>query len=156
MHPDNFRRHSPPDCAPWSIRIPSRRWMSLNRLSDARLSASLAEILRAVYVEISETTGIDWHFTALQWKLGNADAEQFLGISRQASVHGLVSSRFSERVTLVPKCDTPHALPFSFKPEWTPCDAKVGAHHLNSIKLLFQRILVERKKPERNGGRYRI
>ncbi len=93
----------------------------------------LAEILRAVYGEISDEMGIDWHFTALQWKLGNGAREQVLGISREARFtvwsFAFLAESGSGSETRYTTC-----LPFSFKPEWLPRRCEGGTHYLNLIK----------------------
>ena len=71
----------------------------------------LTEILCAVYVEISGEMGIDWHFTALQWKLGNRARQQVLPTSRDARFP-VGPLHFWQRVVPVPKRDTPPACRF--------------------------------------------
>lgn len=85
----------------------------------------LAEVLCAVYVEISEEVGIDWHFTALQWKLGNRGREQFRDISLQARFMVWSFAYYREgdsgSETRYTTC-----LPFCFKPEWIPHDVRAA------------------------------
>mgnify|MGYP003477637315 CR=1 FL=1 len=84
----------------------------------------LAEILRAVYPEISDATGIDWHFTVLQWKLGNRGREQFLDTCRQARF--TVWTLAFRREDGASEMRYTTCLPLCFKPEWKPCYTKVG------------------------------
>ena len=125
---------------------------SLVRRSSVR---ELDEILRAVFVEISEKTGIDWHFTALQWKLGNGTRDQFLGISRQAwftvwslPFQGEGDSGSEMRYTT--------SLPFSFKLAWMPCDASSPRTETLTRSDLSLREHLRGGKAEWHGGRYRI
>jgi len=83
----------------------------------------LAEILRAVYPEISDATGIDWHFTVLQWKLGNRGREQFLDTCRQARL--TVWTLAFQREGDASEMRYTTCLPLCLKPEWKPCYAKV-------------------------------
>jgi len=77
----------------------------------------LAGILHAVYVEISEEMGIDWHFTALQWKLGNRRREQFPEISQQARFMDW-SFAFKGEGDAGSETRYTTCLPFCFKPAW--------------------------------------
>jgi hypothetical protein len=85
----------------------------------------LTEILCAVYVEISGEMGIDWHFTALQWKLGNGVRGEVLRISREARFavwsFAFLTESGSSSETRYTTC-----LPFSFKSDWLPRDAKAA------------------------------
>jgi len=105
----------------------------------------LDEILRAVFVEISEKTGIDWHFTALQWKLGNGTRDQSLGTSRQAwfTVWSLAFQREDDSGS---EMRYTTSLPFSFKLAWTPCDARSPrTETLTRSSFSFREFLRERK-----------
>ena len=100
---------------------PQEAMDDLESLVSRSSVCELDQILRAVFVEISEKAGIDWHFTALQWKLGNGTCDQFLGSSRQTwfTVWSLAFQGDSDsemRYTTF--------LPFSFKLAWTPCGAR--------------------------------
>ena len=85
----------------------------------------LAEVLCAVYVEISEEVGIDWHFTALQWKLGNRGRGHFQDIVPQARFTVWSLAHYGEAgagsETRYTTC-----LPFCFKPEWIPHDVRAA------------------------------
>jgi hypothetical protein len=85
----------------------------------------LTEILCAVYVEISGEMGIDWHFTALQWKLGNRARQQVLPTSRDARFpvwsFAFLAESGSGSETRYTTC-----LPFSFKSDWLPRDTKAA------------------------------
>ena len=84
----------------------------------------LAEILYAVYGEISDATGIDWHFTALQWKLGNHGREQFLDISPLA--HFAVWTLAFQREGDASEMRYTTCLPLCLKPDWKPCCSNVA------------------------------
>jgi hypothetical protein len=95
---------------------------SLVRCTSVR---DLTEILQDIFGEISKKAGIDWHFTALQWKLGNTGREQFLDVSHQVRFmvwtfpcQGERTSRSETRYTTF--------LPFCFKPGWIPRRSKVA------------------------------
>ena len=77
----------------------------------------LTAILCAVYVEISGEIGIDWHFTALQWKLASRAREQALGMPRDARFT-VWSFPFVAESDSVSETRYTTCLPFSFKPEW--------------------------------------
>ena len=85
----------------------------------------LTEILSAVYVEISGETGIDWHFTALQWKLGSRARQPILPTSGEARFtvwsFAFLAESGSGSETRYTTC-----LPFSFKSDWLPRDAKAA------------------------------
>lgn len=83
----------------------------------------LAEILRAVYFEVSEEMGIDWHFTALQWKLGNRGGEPFLEMPRQARFM-VWSFAFQKEGEAGSEIRYTTCLPFCFKPEWINLSAR--------------------------------
>jgi hypothetical protein len=84
----------------------------------------LADILYAVYREISDATGIDWHFTALQWKLGNRGQEQFLDISRPA--HLAVWTLPIQKEVGVSEMRYTTSLPLCLKPDWKPSCSNVA------------------------------
>ena len=83
----------------------------------------LAEILRAVYAEITEEMGIDWPFTALQWKLGNCGREQYMELSREARFM-VWSLAFQGESEASSETRYTTCLPFCFKTEWIPHAAK--------------------------------
>ena len=97
----------------------------LESLVKRRSVSELTEILRAVYLEISGEMGIDWHFTALQWKLGNGVRGEVLRISREARFavwsFAFLAESGSSSETRYTTC-----LPFSFKPEWLRTNAKAA------------------------------
>jgi hypothetical protein len=104
---------------------PQQAMDELESLVRRRSVRELAEILRAVYLEISGEMGIDWHFTALQWKLGSGVGGEVLGISREARFtvwsFAFLVENGSGSETRYTTC-----LPFSFKPDWLPRHAKIA------------------------------
>ena len=102
---------------------PQQAMDELESLVGRRSVRELAEILRAVYVEISGELGIDWHFTALQWKLGGRGRQEVLPTSGEVrfTVWSLAFRAESDSgsETRYTTC-----LPFSFKSDWLPRDAK--------------------------------
>jgi len=104
---------------------PQQAMDELESLLRCSSVCELAGILRAVYVEISEEMGIDWHFTALQWKLGNRGREQFLEISRQARFM-VWSFAFKREGDAGSETRYTTCLPFCFKPEWIPRGARAA------------------------------
>ena len=121
MHPDNL------EAIVHRLRYlvdekPEQAMDELELLVKQRSVCELAEILRAVYAEISGATGIDWHFTALQWKLGTGTREQGrMSAESRFTVWSFVAEIGSGCETRYTTC-----LPFSFKPEWLPTDAKAA------------------------------
>jgi hypothetical protein len=87
---------------------------SLVRRSSVR---ELAEVLCAVYGEISGEMGIDWYFTVLQWKLGNRGREQFQDIFLQARFT-VWSFAYYKEADAGSETRYITCLPFCFKPEW--------------------------------------
>jgi hypothetical protein len=83
----------------------------------------LADILHAVYLEISDATGIDWHFTALQWKLGNRGQEQFLDISHPVNL--AVWTLPIKKEVGVAEMRYTTCLPLCLKPDWKPSCSNV-------------------------------
>jgi len=121
MHPDNLEAivHRLRDLVDEK---PEQAMDELESLVKQRSVRELAEILRAVYVEISGETGIDWHFTALQWKLGSGTREQGrMSAKSRFTVWSFVAESRSGSETRYTTC-----LPFSFKPEWLRTDAKAA------------------------------
>jgi len=121
MHPDNLEAivHRLRDLVDEK---PEQAMDELELLVKQRSVRELAEILRAVYVEISGETGIDWHFTALQWKLGSGTREQGrMSAESRFTVWSFVAESRSGSETRYTTC-----LPFSFKPEWLRTDAKAA------------------------------
>jgi hypothetical protein len=121
MHPDNLEAivHRLRDLVDEK---PEQAMDELESLVKQRSVRELAEILREVYVEISGETGIDWHFTALQWKLGSGTREQGrMPAESRFTVWSFVAERRSGSETRYTTC-----LPFSFKPEWLRTDAKAA------------------------------
>jgi hypothetical protein len=104
---------------------PQQAMDELESLVKRRSVRELAEILRAVYLEISAEMGIDWHFTALQWKLGNGVGGEVLTMSREARFavwsFAFLTENDSGSETRYTTC-----LPFCFKPEWLPRHAKIA------------------------------
>ena len=154
MHPDNLEAivHRLRDLVDEK---PEQAMDELESLVKQRSVRELAEILLAVYVEISGETGIDWHFTALQWKLGSGTRGQALRISREARFtvwsFAFLAESGSGSETRYTTC-----LPFSFKPEWLPRHAKAARTTTTLIKLLFLENTRQGRKTGGNGGRYRI
>jgi len=121
MHPDNLEAivHRLRDLVDEK---PEQAMDELESLVKQRSVRELAEILRAVYVEISGETGIDWHFTALQWKLGSGTREQGrMSAKSRFTVWSFVAESRSGSETRYTTC-----LPFSFKPEWLRTNAKAA------------------------------
>ena len=115
----------------------------------------LAEILSAVYVEISEEIGIDWHFTAMQWKLGNRGREELREISQQARFM-VWSLAFKGGATPVPKRDTPPICHFP-----SSQSGHLTARGQHAPKPRLDQISVSENthkegKTRGSGGRYRI
>ena len=106
------------------VENPGQTMDELESLVGCTSVRNLAEILHALYPEISDATGIDWHFTVLQWKLGNRGREQFLDTCRQArfTVWTLAFQREADASEM--RYTT--CLPLCLKPDWKPCYAKVG------------------------------
>jgi hypothetical protein len=105
---------------------PQQAMDELESLLKCSSGRELADILGAVYVEISEEIGIDWHFTALQWKLGNRGLEQFLQISREARFM-VWSFAFQRDGDASSETRYTTCLPFCFKPEWVPRGARAAS-----------------------------
>jgi len=121
MHPDNLEAivHRLRDLVDEK---PEQAMDELESLVKQRSVRELAEILRAVYVEISGETGIDWHFTALQWKLGSGTREQGrMSAKSRFTVWSFVAESRSGSETRYTTY-----LPFSFKPEWLRTNAKAA------------------------------
>ena len=57
---------------------PQRAMDELHDLIEETSIKDLAQILDSTYPEISEELGIDWRFTAMQWKLGNRGCDEFI------------------------------------------------------------------------------
>ena len=121
MHPDNLEAiaHRLRDLVDEK---PEQAMDELESLVKQRSVRELAEILRAVYVEISGETGIDWHFTALQWKLGSGTREQGrMSAESRFTVWSFVAESRSGSEMRYTTC-----LPFSFKPDWLRTAAKAA------------------------------
>jgi hypothetical protein len=123
MHPDNV------EAIVHRLRAlvdekPQQAMDELESLLKQRSVRDLAEILRAVYVEISGEIGIDWHFTALQWKLGNRAREQFLGISQAR--FAVWSFAFLAESGSGSETRYTTYLPFPFNSDWLLRDAKAA------------------------------
>jgi hypothetical protein len=56
---------------------PERAMDQIEVLVESLSVKELAQTLRAVYADVTRGLGIDWHFTALQWKVGNSSAQEF-------------------------------------------------------------------------------
>lgn len=104
---------------------PEQAMAELESLLRRSSVIELAEILRTVYFEVSEEMGIDWHFTALQWKLGNRGREPFLEVSREARFM-VWSFAFERGGDAGSETRYTTCLPFCFKPEWTNPSAKAA------------------------------
>lgn len=118
------------------VENPQQAMEELELLLRCRSVSELAQILRAVYSEITEEIGIDWHFTALQWKLGNRGREHFSELS-EPICFTVWSFACQSKGNAGPETRYTTCLPFRFKPEWRS----------------------DRTKEEgaaRSGGRYRI
>jgi len=63
---------------------PNKAFDQLEDLVETRSIQELSSILNTVYAGVAEDLGIDWNFTATQWKLGNNDVAEFFGISPEA------------------------------------------------------------------------
>ena len=102
---------------------PEQAMDELESLVKQRSICELTEILRAVYAEISEELGIDWHFTVRQWKLYSRAWQQVLPLSGTARFtvwsFAFLAERGSDSETRYITC-----LPFSFKSDWLPRDPK--------------------------------
>ena len=125
------------------MRIPQQTMDELESLVGSTFCPRLAEILRAVYREISGCNGnrLALHSTAMETRQPRAGT-----ISRYlspGSVHGLVSCVSGERLA-VPKCDTPRACRFAFKPDWIPSLTR-RRHALPKLSDLIQRAFVQEK-----------
>ena len=100
-------------------RQPQQAMVELESLVGRCSARELAEVLCAVYVEISREVGIDWPFTTLQWKLGNRGHEHFQDISPDVRLTVWSLAHVGEdnagSETRYITC-----LPFCFKPEWIP------------------------------------
>lgn len=101
---------------------PQQAMDELESLLRSRSVTELADILRAVYVEISEETGIDWHFTTLQWKLGHGKCAACLPKPSQARF--VVWSLAFQAAISGPQIRYTTTLPFSFRPEWAVPDSR--------------------------------
>ena len=99
----------------------------------------LTEILRAVYVEISGEMGIDWHFTALQWKLGNGARRTSSRDLSRSSVYGLVL-RISGREWLWFRNAIHHLLAVFLQVGVATSRCEGGTHYLNLIKPCFREL----------------
>jgi hypothetical protein len=123
MHPDSLEA-----TISWVLALagenPQKAMDELESLVQCTSVLDLTEILHGVFGEISKETGIDWHFTALQWKLGNTGRESFLDVSCQARFTIWTLPLQQEGVT---PSETRYTtcLPICFKPEWPPRRAKV-------------------------------
>ncbi|MCI0419634.1 MAG: hypothetical protein L0387_04915 [Acidobacteria bacterium] len=106
---------------------PQQAMDELESLVDCVSVRELASILRAVYDEVSEHLGIDWHFTVLQWKFGNRGCEEFLEIVPQGRFT-VWSLPFQEEGGGNSETRHTTCLPFQFKPEWAPSGAKAARH----------------------------
>jgi hypothetical protein len=124
MHPDNL------EAIVHRLRAlvdekPQQAMDELESLVKQCSICELTEILRAVYVEISGEVGIDWHFTAQQWKLGSRAWQQALPASGTARFtvwsFAFLAERGSGSETRYITC-----LPFSFKSGWLHRDAKTA------------------------------
>jgi hypothetical protein len=77
----------------------------------------LAQTLTSVYREVTQDLGIDWHFTALQWKIGNSSAQEFSGAFPGARLKvwcfPLVDESKDASEERYATC-----LPFQFQKEW--------------------------------------
>ena len=152
MHPD-IPRSNHLLVARLSRREPQQAMDELESLVKQLSVRELTEILSAVYVEISGETGIDWHFTALQWKLGNRARQTVLPTSLARRGFTVWSFAFLAESGSGSETRYTTCLPFSFKSDWLPRDAK--AARTTSTETLFQRALSGGKLGG-NGGRYRI
>jgi len=124
MHPDTREEIVSRLCA-LVDENPQQAMDELDSLLRCSSVYELAGILHAVYVEISEEMGIDWHFTALQWKLGNRGREQFPEISQQARFM-VWSFAFKGKGDADSETRYTTCLPFCFKPEWIPHGARAA------------------------------
>jgi hypothetical protein len=57
---------------------PQQAMDAVDDLIEGTSIKDLAQILGRTFPEISEELGIDWRFTAMQWKLGNRGCEEFI------------------------------------------------------------------------------
>src|SRR5262245_41683179 len=56
---------------------PQEAMDEVSDLIEGTSVGDLAKILDGTFPEISQALRIDWHFTAVQWKLGNQGCEEF-------------------------------------------------------------------------------
>ena len=135
MHPDT-REATVSRLQAFADQNPQEAMDELESLVRCTSVNDLTEILYGVFGEISKETGIDWHFTALQWKLGHTGREQFLDVSRQARFMVWTFPLQREGADR-PETRYTTCLPFCFTPEWIPRRAKVACRDTGLIRFLF-------------------
>ena len=92
----------------------------------ARVSVrDLSIILHEAYAEITEQLGIDWHFTALQWKLGHRQNRGF-----DPDRFTVWSFPFQEEGDQEPKARYTTCWPFQFQSTWEPRSAELAPDHI--------------------------
>jgi len=65
---------------------PDQAVSCVESLVDAHSVLSLAQVLRKVYEGTPGADRIDWHFTVLQWKLGQCACVEFQPVSPRAKL----------------------------------------------------------------------
>lgn len=106
---------------------PTEAMIRIERLIETHSVQELARTMQALYKEVSLELGIDWHFTALQWKIGNGSAGEFHSVCPAARFK-VWSLLFTGKGEGDSEKRYTTCLPFQFRPEWI--ERRTEAAHL--------------------------